>query len=323
MLNYPHLKKTFNILKSSVVLSSLLTSAALADVYSLAPGQDVVGEIQTTHSRYEDTFLILADKFDVAYQELIAANPGIDAWVPGANTQITIPSRYVLPSGPREGIVINLPELRIYYFSKDGKQVYTYPIAIGTEETPTPLFSGHVTTKAANPTWYVPDSIYEKHMMAGTPIPHVVPAGEANPLGKYALHLTLAGYLIHGTNKPNSVGQRISNGCIRLYPKDIQELFSVVTPGAPVRIVNEPVKVGWDNGTLLLETHPPLSEDGMAEEDEMNTAIQEIKTATIGHPAQVELATVEKLIRARSGIPAAIGEGNDGLMKVHTAQAAE
>jgi len=329
MLNYSNLlKKLFNPLKRKYVITSLLACAGLlqapqilADVYSIAPGQDVVGEVRTTHSKYEDTFLVLAHKFDVAYRELIAANPGVDPWVPGAGTKIIIPSQYILPSGPREGIIINLAELRIYFFNKSGTQVYTYPIAIGAEGTPTPLYSGRVTSKEADPTWYVPDSIYEKHIRDGDPVPRVVPAGEANPLGKYAVHISLPGYLIHGTNRPFSVGQRISNGCIRLYPEDIQELFAAVTPGAPIRIIHEPYKTGWDNGELLLEAHTPLSEYEMAgDKRDTNLLIGEVDDAIKRHPVHVNWQMVKQVSHAQTGIPTPISDGGPSNFSQNTSE---
>jgi len=296
---------------SLVTASALLAApASFADVYEIVPGQDMVGKIQYTTTKYEDTFLVVAEKFDVAYQELIAANPNIDPWIPGKGTKVLIPSQYILPPEPRKGIVINLPELRLYYFTPDGKKVYTFPIAIGSEGTATPEFTGRISAKQADPTWYVPDSIFEKHMMAGDPVPRMVPPGPDNPLGKFALRLSLPGYLIHGTNRPLSVGQRISNGCIRLYPQDIQELYPLVTPGISARIIHEPYKTGWDShGNFYLEAHQPLSEyEIVGDKLDTNELIQTIDEAVEQRPTGVSWKTVSQASKAQLGIPVQINE---------------
>lgn len=309
----PSLKSTIgkNFGLTLVTASCLLLSPiSHGAVYDILPGQDVVGEVQYTTTKYEDTFLVVAQKFDIAYRELIAANPTVDPWIPGEGTKVVIPSQYILPSGPRQGIVINLPELRLYYFTPDGKRVYTYPIAIGTEGTPTPVYSGRISAKQADPTWYVPDSIYEKHIMEGNPVPRMVPPGPENPLGKFALRLNLPGYLIHGTNRPLSVGQRISNGCIRLYPEDIKELYPMVTPGIAARIIHEPYKTGWDNkGTFYLEAHQPLSEFEIAGDKlDTNELLQTIDEAIEKRPTGVSWQTVSQISKAQLGIPAQINE---------------
>lgn len=223
-------------------------------------GDDVVGQTFKLHTRYEDTFSDIARLYDIGYRELRDANPTVDPWVPGEGTEISIPQQYILPSGPREGIIINLAELRLYYFPAGRKEIVTYPIGIGREGWSTPVGKTEIIGKKKDPTWTPPESILKEHAQEGRPLPPVVPAGPDNPLGGYALYLGIKGYLMHGTNKPYGVGMRVSHGCIRLYPENIEQFFKQVPIGTPVRIINQPYKAGWHNGQLYVEAHHPLTE---------------------------------------------------------------
>jgi len=225
-----------------------------------ATGDDLIGQVEQIHSRYEDTLSDIAREHDLGFTELTDANPNVDPWLPGEGTPITLPKRFILPPGPREGVVINLAELRLYYFPKGEQRVITHPLGIGREGWNTPTGRGRIISKRANPAWRPPRSIREEHAAKGDPLPPVVRPGPDNPLGKYALYLSLPGYLIHGTNKPYGVGMRVSHGCIRLYPEDIESLFNTIPTGTPIRIINEPYKAGWHQGSLYVEAHPPLSE---------------------------------------------------------------
>ncbi|MBH98074.1 MAG: hypothetical protein CMM56_06425 [Rhodospirillaceae bacterium] len=222
---------------------------------------DVIGKPQIITAAYEDTFIKLARKYNLGYEELIQANPSVDPWLPGEGTEIVLPTQFILPKAERQGIVINLPELRLYYYP-DGEsgRVITHPISIGRMEWGTPLGRSEIISKAVNPTWYPPESIREEHAADNRPLPKVVPPGPDNPLGKHALRLSLPGYLIHGTNKPSGLGMRVTHGCIRMFPEDIEALFENVPIGTPVRIVNEPYKLGWTDNGFYLEAHPPLDE---------------------------------------------------------------
>src|SRR5690606_15287792 len=244
----------------------LVTGPALAREYVIPEGADVVGEPLVIRSRYEDTFVALARQYNVGFEALRRANPDVDPWLPGEGTEIVIPSQFVLPRAPREGIVVNVAELRLYYFpDKDGRRVITHPISIGRQDWSTPLGTTTITAKQANPSWYPPQSIREEHAAMGDPLPAVVPPGPDNPLGKHALRLGLPGYLIHGTNKPSGVGMRVTHGCIRMFPEDIEALYESVPVGTKVRIVNQPYKLGWSAEGLYLEAHPPLEEHADAE----------------------------------------------------------
>jgi L,D-transpeptidase ErfK/SrfK len=246
--------------------------------YWVADGQEVIGDVQVISARYEDTFVALARTYDVGYEELKRANPDVDPWLPGEGTKITIPTRFVLPRAERRGIIVNLAELRLYYFPADSgsapagavpgvRRVITHPISVGRMDWSTPLGITSVTGKVANPSWYPPQSIREEHAERNDILPRVVPPGPDNPLGKHALRLGLPGYLIHGTNKPQGVGMRVTHGCIRMFPEDIEALYKNVPPGTAVQIVNQPVKLGWADGSLYLESHPPLPESNVDGED--------------------------------------------------------
>lgn len=247
---------------SLIIATGLVCGLAEAREYRIEPGSDIVGEVQVVTATYEDTFIKLARRFNVGPEELERANPGVDAWLPGEGTEIVIPTQYVLPDAPRCGLVLNVPEYRLYYFPDcDGDRVITHPIGIGREGWNTPYGSTEVTRKRHLPTWYPPESVREEHAANGDPLPDVVPPGPDNPLGEHAIYLGMPGYLIHGTNKPRGVGRRVSHGCVRMFPEDVASLFELVEPGIPVTIVNQPYKLGWHGDGLFIEAHPPLTEE--------------------------------------------------------------
>lgn len=230
-----------------------------------SPNQTVVGEPQIVFVDADDTFSDLAREYGLGYDELVEANPGIDPWLPGDGTSVLLPTQYVLPNVPWHGIVLNIASKRLFYFPEvaegDQVKVITYPIGIGRVGWETPLGEARVVAKATDPVWYVPWSVQQEHRQDGDPLPAVVPPGPDNPLGGHVLQLNMPGYLIHGTNQPYGVGMRVSHGCIRLYPENIELLYSMVDLGTPVRIINEPFLLGRRNGELYLESHVPLADD--------------------------------------------------------------
>lgn len=235
---------------------------------AVAPTTEVLGALQVLRARHEDTFTDLARTYDLGYAALRAANPAVDPWLPGEGTPVYLPTLLVVPDAPRDGIVINLPSMRLLAFESvapaDGgvtRRVHSHPIGIGREGWETPTGAMHVTQKTRDPTWYPPASVRAEHAAAGDPLPAAVPPGPDNPLGRHRLRLSKPNYLIHGTNKPGGVGMRVSHGCIRLYPEDIAALFERVALKTPVYIVDQPVLAGWRDGELYLEVHPPLAED--------------------------------------------------------------
>lgn len=229
--------------------------------FAFDPDQDsVVGEVQVTEAREEDTLSDIARRFNVGYEEIVRANPDVDPWLPRAGTRIVLPTQFVLPDGPRSGIVINLAALRMYYFPPRQKgelqTVVTHPIGIGRVGWNTPLGATKVTAKRANPVWHPPASVRKEHAADGDPLPAKVPAGPDNPLGKFALNLGWPSYLIHGTNQPYGVGIRASHGCIRMYPEDIAALYDDIPVGTKVTVVNQPMLYGRRGEQIYLQSFP-------------------------------------------------------------------
>ncbi len=312
----------------------LLASAAKAEIYESPPeGYDVIGAMSTITARQEDTLVDIARRHGLGYEDIVRANPDVNVWVPGEGTEVVLPTRYVLPSGPRRGVILNLAEYRLYYFpeAKEGETAYvmTYPISIGRMDWETPLGRTQVISKVRNPSWYVPQSVLDEHRADGDPLPRIVPPGPDNPLGKFAMRLGLPGYLIHGTNRPAGVGMRVTHGCVRMFPEDIEYLFTKVDVKTVVRIVNEPVKMGWDGDQLVMEVHPilavaapPAVEDDAVEEGEIAaeeivvevkdplTYVTEQFIVTTGERAgQLDWHLAEQIVERSDGIPTPVGRG--------------
>lgn len=224
-------------------------------------GDDLVGAVTNYVVKKGDDFVKIAEKFDVGYYTLIEANPGIDPKKPPLNSLIIVPAQYILPNTPREDVVINLAEMRLYFYPRNEKKVYTYPVGIGREGTMTPLGYMHIVSHRKNPTWHAPQSVIDARAKDGIKVPKIIKPGPDNPLGKYAMRLSHLTYLIHGTNDNSGVGRRSSSGCIRMYPQDIEELFYKVKNGANVLVINEPFKVGRLENKIFLEAHYPLHEN--------------------------------------------------------------
>jgi L,D-transpeptidase ErfK/SrfK len=230
-----------------------------------SPDQTVIGEPQVVFATDSDTLSDLARAYGLGYDEIIAANPDVDPWLPGTGTPILLPTQYVLPNVEHRGVVLNIATRRLFYFPAvaegEPQQVMTYPIGIGRVGWETPLGETTVVSKARDPHWWVPASVRREHAEMGDPLPQVVPPGPDNPLGHRVLKLDMPGYLIHGTNMPYGVGMRVSHGCVRLYPENIEVLYELVAIGEAVAIVNEPYQFGGRDGTLYFEAHVPLEDD--------------------------------------------------------------
>ena len=312
--------------------------SANAEVFPLPPeGDGVVGSVTIIESVAEDTFVDIARRHGLGYNDLKRANPDVDPWLPGEGTRIVLPTRYVLPDAPRRGVVLNLPEYRLYYYppaeAGEARVVHTWPISIGRMDWETPLGATRVVAKAERPSWYPPASIRAEHAADGNPLPRVGPPGPDNPLGNHALRLGLPGYLIHGTNRPAGVGMRVTHGCIRMFPEDIAVLFPMLPVGAPVSIVNQPVKFGWQSGALFVEAHEMLARVAEASEaattdsavaDERLPADAEAVViappetaltamtrayvaATRAKPADADWASMEAVVADARGVPVAVG----------------
>ncbi len=335
------------------VLILLPLLPARAEIYELPPpGVDVIGNVTVIKAGYDDTLVDIARRHGLGYHDVVRANPDVNVWLPGEGTEVVLPTQFVLPSGPRDGVVLNLAEYRMYYYPKaaPGKPAYvmTYPISIGRMDWETPLGLTSVVAKVVNPSWYPPASVHQERIDEGRPpLPRIVPPGPENPLGSRAMRLGLPGYLIHGTNRPAGVGMRVTHGCIRMFPEDIEYLFDRVAVNTRVRILNEPIKVGWDGDELVMEVHPVLevapavtvdepgdeavqsdepvvadveapTEDAVAGEagdddvpvvakDPLTYATESFIAATRERPGRLDWSIVEALIGSADGMPARVG----------------
>lgn len=297
---------------AAIILAAVSAAPARANTYLLPPeGDNVVGQVGFVSATQADTISDIARTYDQGFDEMRDANPKVDPWLPGKGTKVRIPSEYILPDTPHKGIVINVPEMRLYYYPRpapgEHPVVVTHPISVGRQNWATPKGLTRIVSKKANPAWYPPASIRKEHAENGDPLARVIPAGPDNPLGLFAMKLGLPGYLIHGTNKPYGVGMRVSHGCIRLYPEDIEELFHQVPVGTPVRIINRPYKVGWREGTLYVEVHPHLKEDKEQFRDVFTQIMELIIKAADGRKVDVQWSKLQAAVSKESGVPVAIG----------------
>ncbi len=253
-------------LAAALLALSLAVAPAAAAVYELPPdGSDLVGQVRYATVAEGETLLDIGRRNGVGFKEMQRANPGIDMWIPDPGTRVTLPTQHILPDAPREGIVLNVAEMRLYYYPPaqpgEAPMVETYPVSIGRMDWSTPLGESRITQKLLDPAWYPPASVREAAAARGETLPPVVPPGPDNPIGPHALRLNIPGYFIHSTNQPWGVGMRVTHGCVRMYPEDIEDLYDRIPLNTKVRIVNQPYKVGWAGGTLFMQAHPPLEED--------------------------------------------------------------
>jgi L,D-transpeptidase ErfK/SrfK len=284
-----------------------------------SPDQTVIGEPQIVFTKEENTFSDLAREYGLGYDELVEANPDVDPWLPGDGTRVILPTQYVLPDVPREGVVLNLASKRLFYFppAHEGQPqiVMTYPIGIGRVGWQTPLGSSAVVYKAQDPHWYVPTSVRKERRELGDPLPAVVPPGPDNPLGRHVLKLDIPGYLIHGTNQPYGVGMRVSYGCIRLYPEDIELLYDLIGVGASVTIINEPYLAGWKDGQIYFEGHAPLEDDEVSVEQRLVNVSKKIEMLASEKETDIDLKQMHSAANAMLGIPVILdGDAPDALL---------
>jgi L,D-transpeptidase ErfK/SrfK len=295
-------------------LSFAALTCAHATSYTLAKADDtVVGADQNVVTVYEDTLYDLARKFSLGSEEIIRVNPGVDPWLPGAGKTLVVPGRHILPPGPHEGIVVYLPEHRLYYYPKPKRggpiEVITYPVSIGKMDWRTPLGVTHVIQKQKDPTWYPPESVRKEHAEAGDPLPVKVGPGPDNPLGAYAMRLAAGNgtYLIHGTNNPIAVGLAVTHGCIRMYPSDVEALFPLIPVGTPVRLINDPVKVAWVEGELFLEAHPPVDAQGQSFEPNIDQFSDLLKAAVGDTTVAIHWDYAREVLQKADGVIATVG----------------
>lgn len=296
---------------TGLLIGWLAASATQAAVYPLPPpDSDVIGQVKVIYANPEDTLLDIARRHGLGYDEMVHANPGLDRWAPAKGTPVVLPTRYILPNAPREGLVLNIAELRLYYYPKAGpgeeQVVYTYPVSIGRMDWKTPLGVTKVTSKEIDPPWRPPASIKAEHAAQGDILPDVVPGGPDNPLGRHALRLGIPSYLIHGTNRPNGIGMRVTHGCVRMYPEDIKAVHGMVPVGTALRIVDQPVKVGQVNGHWLVEAHEPLEEDNIPIKVTLEQAQRAVAARTGPDMQGIDQAALSAAIEQLSGIPVSV-----------------
>jgi L,D-transpeptidase ErfK/SrfK len=302
-----------NFYAGTIIAGVLLATAVSAATFALPPlGESVVGQNIIIQAKASETLLDIARRYDVGYSEIKLANPNIDPWLPKEGSEVLVPTQYVLPQAPRKGVVINLAEMRLYYFPESlvGQPgiIITHPIGIGREGWSTPLGTTSIVGKKKNPTWIPPPSIRAEHKANGDPLPRRVLPGPDNPLGKFALRLGMPGYLIHGTNRPWGVGMRVSHGCIRLYPEDIASLFEHVKVGTSVNIVYQPFKAGLKEGMLYLEAHDSISDLEKSERGDLTDMVAAIVAATEKSLSELGWQAANRIANDRTGIATQVSE---------------
>jgi L,D-transpeptidase ErfK/SrfK len=298
----------------TVLTLMILAPLAQAETLSMpAPGNELIGEIRYVRAKYEDTLIDIARENSIGQDEMVMANPKVDRWLPGRDTLVLLPRQFILPAAPHSGIVVNIPEMRLYFYPNAGpnqpaSEVVTYPISVGRMDWHTPLGTTKIVSKIKDPAWRPPKSIKAEHARDGEILPDVVPPGPNNPLGQYAMKLGVPGYLIHGVDvdKSYGIGMRVTHGCIRMYPEDVSRLFPEVSVGTPVHLVNQPVKLGWLNNELYMEVSQSLDEDAISYDTLYRTATTLIAQKTAERKVALNTQVIQQALRKPSGVPVQI-----------------
>ncbi len=307
------MKMLRKILLALVAVGALYAAPAWA-VYD----KPYVGDMINYRADYEDTFVYIARDYKLGYVEMRAANPGVDPWIPGEGTKLILPTRHILPDASHKGVVINLPEMRLYYYRYPDEPPITYPIGIGREGLDTPLGVTKVVRKTDGPIW-TPTARMRRE---DPKLPPVVPPGPDNPMGTHALYLGFPLVAIHGTNRAFGIGRRISSGCIRLYPEDIISLFNMVPVGTQVTIVDQSLKLAWIDDTLYLEAHPEVENSIMLEETGTMPApklkpadMERIINAAGTYKDNLHWSAIRTAVKERRGYPVPIATRSGGPVK--------
>jgi L,D-transpeptidase ErfK/SrfK len=299
------------VAQTSLLLTALAVPTAVAESFP-RPSQfdEVVGGVVTVAASENETLLDIARRFDVGQEEILIANPSVDRWLPADGAKVILPTAYILPRAPRRGMVLNVPEMRLYYYPPRTRPgpgvVHTFPVSIGRMDWSTPLGHTQIVEKTENPSWRPPASIVAERTKEGQPLPEVMGPGPDNPLGRFAFRLGLPGYLIHSTNKPYGVGMRVTHGCVRMYPEDIDFLYPLVPVGTPVAIVNQPIKVGWLGNRLYVEIHPPLEEENV-ERSLQERVLELLQLESDNRPFVLDDDAFQEVLQLQNGIPTPIG----------------
>ena len=313
--------KTLTSLVSSILLSAVLDTANATTYLMPEDSNDRVITQYTTddapliRSEQDETLLDVARRFLLGQTEIVRLNPNVDRWLVKEGVMVRIPNKRILPDTPHDGITLNLPEFRMYYYPRDQEQgspqlLMSYAHGVGRQDWKTPLGKTSVVRKVKDPSWRPPESIRKEHAADGDILPAVVPPGPHNPLGAYALNLAIRGYLIHGTDidKIFGIGMQITHGCIRMYPEDIEELYNSVKVGTPVYIVKQPIKVGWLNNVLYIEAHPDLEGEEMSQDRRFAIALALIKKANNQEMPEFDQLALNQALKNLDGDPVAIYE---------------
>ena len=301
-------------LSDAVLFLCLATACGFtsADTFTQPPDDvDLIGRLQYVKAHENETLLDIARNNDIGQDEIVIANPDVDRWLPKDSPVVILPKRYLLPDAKRTGLVLNLPEMRLYYFHRSNfnniPQIITHPVSVGRMDWETPLGNATIASKKKDPSWRPPQSLKDEAIAQGDdPLPDVVLPGPNNQLGRYAMRLSIPGYLLHSTNKPYGVGMRVTHGCLRMYPEDIEQLFDDVPVGTPVQIVNQSVKLGWLADTLYIEIHPVLEEDEQKPVNDLQTVLSMVAEYTADRSVTLNASALRMAVEKQDGIPAAI-----------------
>lgn len=286
--------------------------------YVLKQGDNVIGQVLAVKSRENETLPDIARHYSLGYDEISRANQDLKVWQLDEGSRVTLPLQFVLPNAQQKGIIINLANMRLFYFPDNNSQaklesVMSFPIGVGKEGWSTPLGNTEIISKIKEPNWYVPASVRREHAKKGDPLPAVVQSGPDNPLGAYAMRLGLPSYLIHGTNKPYGVGLRISHGCVRLYPEDIEELFHQVSVKTQVNIVDQPFLAGWQDNMLFLEVHHSSNQTADSKKQVDTLLRNKLKKKPDAKGGGIDWDRVEKILAESTGIPQPVLATDEGM----------
>lgn len=265
-------------------------------------GDTVIGEVQFTTVADGETLLDIAERYGLGYADIRDANPQLDPWIPEVGAKVTLPTQYILPDMPWEGIVINLAEYRLYQFIPERNEIHTYPIGIGQTNSPTPQGNMEITARIPNPTWYPPASIRARWEAQGREVRRQIPAGPENPLGPFAINLSAQGYLIHGTNQRFGIGAQASAGCIRMNNWDIEKLVNNTRIGINVQIIDKPINFGMLGDRVILKVNRPLSSyQNTPSHTDLAYHIGQLRQQHEQHSVQIDWEKVERVFNQKRG----------------------
>lgn len=300
-----------------VVCTSTTIAAPLPKSTSAPYTKPYIGQMQEMSASYEDTIVHVGREYGVGFVEMRAANPSVDPWLPGAGTRIVIPTLNILPDAPHEGVVVNLAEMRIYYYKTPNSEPVTFPIGIGRDGLKTPLGPTTITRKKEAPTW----TPTERMRKEDPTLPVSVPPGPENPMGSHSLYLGFPMIAIHGTNKPYGIGRRVSSGCIRMFPEDITQIFDMAPVGTKVTVVDQPIKAAWIGDRFFLEVHPTqdqaavMEHEGSVPDYQLSERDLSYIMRIAGKDVQsLDWPKIRKVVKERKGYPIAIAKKADGQL---------